>query len=263
MGQWREGGGLARGRQTDDELVRERPAWMIPVLILAGVLTFSGIFLYYYFGPTPAELLGRDARASSASTGIEFIVADQRFVIPENFTRYPAQRGGGRMKMVDMHALLPGLQPYAPDLQEGFADNSFRSDVIYFSLSQRDAALNSARRLKDVYSKYLESAEPEEGPGGLQLFRFRDNTGYANQDLLVGKDREERILLLICDRRSALIESPNCSRSLLLGPGLELSYRYKRHHLDRWREIDGSIAALLDRFAAIERIDDLQGSIAD
>lgn len=263
MGQWREGGGLARGRQTDDELVRERPAWMIPVLVLAGVLTFSGLFLYYYFGPTPAELLGRDARASSASANIEFIVADQRFVIPENFTRYPAQRGGGRMKMVDMHALLPGLQPYAPELQESFADNSIRSDVVYLSLSQRDAALNSSRRLKDIYSKYLESAEPEEGPDGLQLFRFRDNTGYANQDLLVGKDAEERILLLICDRRSALIESPNCSRSLLLGPRLELSYRYKRHHLERWRATDRNISALVDRFAAIERIDDLQGSIAD
>ncbi|MFN4355029.1 hypothetical protein [Parvibaculum sp.] len=254
---------MARGRQTDDELVHERPAWMIPLLVFAGVLIFSGIFLYYYFGPTPGELLGRDARASSASSEIEAIIADQRFVIPENYTRYPAQRGGGRMNMIDMHALLPGLLPYSPDQQESFADNSIRSNVIYFSLSQRDAALNSSRRLKDIYSKYLASAEPEEGPDGLQLFRFRDNTGYANQDLLVGKDAEERILLLICDRRSAQIESPNCYRSLLLGPRLEMSYRYKRHHLDSWRMIDRNISALVDRFAAIERIDDLQGSIAD
>lgn len=254
---------MARGRQTDDELVRERPAWMIPLLVFAGVLTFSGIFLYYYFGPTPAELLGRDARASSASDGIEFIIADQRFVIPENYTRYPAQRGGGRMTMVDMHALLPGLQPYAPDLQDSFADNSIRSNVIYLSLSQRDAALNSSRRLKEIYSKYLASAEPEEGPDGLQLFRFRDDTGYANQDLLVGKDAEERIFLLICDRRSALIESPNCSRSVLLGPRLELSYRYKRHHIDEWRTIDRSVAALVDRFASVEPMEDLQGPIID
>ena len=236
---------------------------MIPLLVFAGVLTFSGVFLFYYFGPTPAELLGRDPRASSASAAIEFIIADQRFVIPENYTRYPAQRGGGRMNMVDMHALLPGLQPYSPDLQENFADNSFRSDVIYFSLSQRDAALNSSRRLRDVYSKYLDRAEPEEGPDGLQLFRFRDNTGYANQDLLVGKDAEERILLLICDRRSAAVESPNCYRSVLLGQRLELTYRFKRHHLDRWREIDQSITALVDRFAATEPVDDLQGSLAD
>jgi hypothetical protein len=254
LGQWREGGGLARGRQTDDELVHERPAWMIPLLVFAGVLTFSVIFLYYYFGPTPAELLGRDARASSASVSIEYLIAGQRFVIPENYTRYPVQRGGGRMSVVDMHALLPDLQPYAPELQESFADNSIRSDVVYFSLSQRDAALSSARRLKDVYSKYLESVQPEEGPDGLQLFRFRDNTG---------KDAEDRIALLICDRRTALIESPNCYRSVLLGQNLELNYRFKRHHLDRWREIDRKVTALVDRFAAIEPVEGLQGSVAD
>lgn len=256
-------GGLARSRQTNDELVRERPAWIIPVLVLLGVLTFSGAFLYYYFGPTPTELLGLDPRASSGTTSIEAIVADQRFVIPENYTRYPGQRIGGRMNGIDMHALLPDLQPYASDLQESFADNSARSDVIYMSLVQREAALNSSRRLKDVYSKYLESAEPEEGPEGLQLFRFRDDTGYANQDLLVGRDAEDRILLLLCDQRTATIDSPNCFRTLLLGPRLELTYRFKRHHLGKWREIDRSVMSLVDRFAAIEPMDDLQGPILD
>lgn len=236
---------------------------MIPLLVFAGVLTFSGIFLYYYFGPTPAELLGLDPRASSGRAEVEAIVADQRFLIPENYTRYPAQRTGGRMNMIDMHALLPGMQAYAPELQASFSDNSVRSDVIYFSLSTRDAALNSSRRLKDIYSKYLESAEPEEGPDGLQLFRFRDDTGYANQDLLVGKDDEERIVLLICDRRGPMIESPNCSRSLLLGPRLEMSYRYKRYHLDNWRTIDKTVTSLIDRFAAVEPMDELQGPILD
>ena len=254
---------MARGRQTNDELVRERPAWIIPVLALLGVLTFSGVFLYYYFGPTPAELLGLDPRASSGTGKIEVIVADQRFVIPENYTRYPTQRAGGRMAGIDLHALLPGLQPYAQELQESFADNSARSDAIYISLAQRQAALSSSRRLKDVYSKYLESAEPEEGPEGLQLFRFRNDTGYADQDLLVGKDAEERILLLLCDRRTATIDSPKCFRTLLLGPRLELTYRFKRHHLGKWREIDKSVMSLIDRFAAIESMDDLQGPILD
>ncbi|MEQ8267908.1 MAG: hypothetical protein RH982_11970 [Parvibaculum sp.] len=257
---------MARGKsrdRSDDGLVRERPAWIIPALVFVGVLTFSGAFLYYYFGPTPGELLGLDPRASTAARKVETIVGDTRFLIPEHYTRYPSQRGGGRRPVIDMHALLPGMQPYAPDLQDEFADNSASSDVVYFSLSETEAPLNGARRLSEIYSKYLATTEPQPGPDGLRLFPFRDNSGYANQDLLVGKDAEERMVLIICDRTTPLVDSPNCSRSLLLGPRLELAYRYKRDHLDDWLEIDGAVTALVTRFEAIEPTDDLQGSILD
>ncbi len=68
---------------------------------------------YYYFGPTPGELLGLDPRASSASGEVEAIVGNTRFLIPEHYTRYPSQRGGGRIAAIDMHALLPDLEPYS------------------------------------------------------------------------------------------------------------------------------------------------------
>ncbi|MEQ8325776.1 hypothetical protein [Parvibaculum sp.] len=254
---------MARRNQSNDELVQERPAWIIPALVFVGVLTFSGIFLYYYFGPTPGELLGLDPRASSASGEVEAIVGNTRFLIPEHYTRYPSQRGGGRIAAIDMHALLPDLEPYSGERQDSFADNSADSDVIYFSLNESAAPLSSARRLKDIYSKYLETAEPSEGPDGLQLFPFRQDTGYADQDLLVGKDAESRMLLLLCERQTPLIESPNCSRSLLIGPDLELTYRYKRSHLDDWRQIDDAVSELVSEFGAAEPTDDLQGTILD
>lgn len=257
---------MARGRSrdsSDDEFVRERPAWIIPALIFACVLTFSGAFLYYYFGPTPGELLGLDPRSSAATGEVEAIIGDSRFLIPEHYTRYPSQRSGGRRQVMDMHALLPDLRPYAPERQDEFNDNSAASDVVYFSLSEPATPLNGARRLKDIYSKYLATTEPQPGPDGLRLFPFRENSGYADQDLLVGTDEEERMVLIICDRVTALVESPNCTRSLLLGPSLELAYRYKRDHLEDWREIDAAVTALVARFETIEPTDDLQGSILD
>ncbi len=254
---------MARGSQSDDEYVRERPAWIIPALILIGVLTFSGAFLYYYFGPTPSEILGLDPRASSADRKIDTIIADRRFLIPENYTRYPSQRGGGRRTNVDMHALLPGLTPYEADLQERFIDNSAGSDVIYFTLAETATPLSSARRLKEIYSKYLAAPEPEQDRAGLQRFTFRDDSGYANQDLLVGTDDEGRMVLLLCDRPSRLVDSPNCARSLLWGPRLELSYRYKRSHLGNWLRIDGTVMKLVGEFETREQIDGLQGPIFD
>jgi|TARA_Y100001933_G_scaffold58660_1_gene58682 hypothetical protein len=254
---------VARGNQSGDELVRERPAWIIPLLVLAGVLIFSGAFLYYYFGPTPGEILGMDPRASAAEENIEVIVGNTRFMVPEHYTRYPNQRTGGRQPMLDMHALLPDLAPWSPERQAEFDDNSVRANVVYFSLKEAATPLNSARRLKTIYSKYLAEGEPQAGPDGLQLFAFNDESGYAGQDLFVGKDAEDRMTLIICDRRSALVESPNCMRSLLIGPNLELGYRYKRSHLDDWREIDKAILSLVQGFETLEPMDDLQGPILD
>tara|TARA_R110000824_G_scaffold343761_1_gene530465 strand:+ start:85355 stop:86125 length:771 start_codon:yes stop_codon:yes gene_type:complete len=254
---------VARDSQSDDEYVRERPAWIIPGLVLIGVLTFSGAFLYYYFGPTPSELLGLDPRASAADRKIETFIADRRFLIPEHYTRYPSQRGGGRRTNVDMHALLPDLTPYDASLQERFIDNSAGSSVIYFTLAETATPLSSARRLRDIYSKYLAAPEPEQDRAGLQRFTFRDDSGYANQDLLVGKDDEERMVLLLCDRPGRLVDSPNCTRSLLLGSRLELSYRYKRSRLDDWNEIDRAVMKLVGEFETREQVDELQGPIFD
>lgn len=254
---------MARGSQSDDDYVRERPAWIIPGLVLIGVLTFSGAFLYYYFGPTPSEILGLDPRASAADRKIETIIADRRFLIPEHYTRYPSQRSGGRRTNIDMHALLPDLTPYGSDLQERFIDNSTDSDVIYFTLAETATPLSSARRLRDIYSKYLATPEPEQDRAGLQRFAFRDDSGYANQDLLVGKDDEERMVLLLCDRESALVDSPNCTRSLLLGSSLDLTYRYKRSQIGNWREIDNAVMKLVGEFETREPVDELQGPIFD
>ena len=254
---------MARGNQSGDELVRERPAWIIPLLVLIGVLIFSGAFLYYYFGPTPAEILGRDPRASAADQSIEVIVGNTRFLVPEHYTRYLNQRAGGRQEALDMHALLPGLTPWSTERQAEFNDNSADSEVVYFSLRQTSTPLNSARRFKTIYSKYLSADEPEAGPDGLRIFAFNNESGYAGQDLLVGKDAEDRMTLILCDRRSPLVESPNCTRSLLLGPTLELDYRYKRSHIGDWREIDAAILSLVQGFESIEPMDDLQGTILD
>ena len=58
--------------------MHERPAWIIPAAVAAGVLILSGFFLYYYFGPTTKELLGLDPRASIDDAPVEAIVADRQ-----------------------------------------------------------------------------------------------------------------------------------------------------------------------------------------
>ncbi|MBI1262718.1 MAG: hypothetical protein GC184_13450 [Rhizobiales bacterium] len=252
-----------RNKNSGDELVHERPAWIIPALVIAAVLCFSAFFLYYYFGPTPNEILGLDPRASADSRRIETVVAGSRFMIPENYTRYPSQRGGGAHTRIDMHALLPGFAPFSMARQQEFNDNGPKSQVIYFTLRETVTPLPADRRLKDIYSKYLVSPTPDHDPAGLDRFHFRPDSGYRDQDLLVGTDANGHMTLLICELTTPKLDSPNCTRSMLLSPTLELVYRYKRANLPNWREIDSTVTQLIESFEVPGLPNDLAGSITD
>lgn len=251
---------MARRQQGSGELVHERPAWILPALVIVTVIAFSGLFLYYYFGPRPAELLGQNPRASAATRRVEAIVGGMRFLIPENFTRYPAQRNGGDHSEMAMHALLPDFAPYATSLDEEFADQSAGSDVIYFTLQKAEATLPAERRLKEIYARQFVSPVPEKDATGLDRFTFREKSGYADQDLLAGTDKDGRLILLMCQRETDLNDSPNCTRTVLMTSSLALTYRYKRKHVRQWQRIDELTMRIVSSFEAPGLPDDLDKS---
>jgi hypothetical protein len=254
---------LARTKRSGGELVHERPAWILPALVVLAVLGFSSAFLYYYFGPTPAELLGRDPRASTATRRIEAIIGGTRFLIPENYTRYPTQRSGGTQPELSMHALLPDFEPYTPGRESEFSDHAPDAEVIFFELREAHSILPAERRMKEIYSRYLASPAPEKDKTGLDRFAFKADSGYGEQELFTGEDADGRLMLLICQRSTALVESPNCMRTLLLTQNLALSYRYKRAHLAQWRHIDEKMIGLIKSFEAPGLPSDFEGTIDD
>jgi len=235
-------------KQESEDGVRERPAWIFPALVILAVAGLSTLFLYYYFGPTPAELLGRDPKGSIKTEKVTAVIGGTAFLVPQNYTRYRAQRSGGTITSLDMHALLPGFEPFSPSDAAKFRDNTPTSPVIFFTLRNAGNTLDAERRLRDVYSQHFRNPRAEPGPGGLDLFRFRDNSGYKDQDLLVGGDAQGRLVLLLCERETPTNESPNCSRTVLLTPKLALSYRYKRSRVENWQQIDRSLLNLIKAF---------------
>jgi hypothetical protein len=162
-----------------------------------------------------------------------------------------------------MHALLPDFSPFTPERQSEFTDNSPDAQVVYFTLHESEAVLPAERRLKEIYSKYFISPKPEKDRTGLEKFAFRDDTGYKNQDLLVGTDADGRLVLLLCQRATPLVESPNCTRTLLLTQNLALTYRYKRAHLNAWQRIDELMIRIVTSFEAPGLPNDLEGTITD
>ena len=231
-----------------DQYVKERPAWLIPAIVALGATVFSALFGYYYFGPTPSEILGLDPRASDSSETVDMMIGDEHFFIPANFTRYPLQRVGGTQNEIDLHALLPELAPYTIDRREAFEDNTPDAIVVHIKIHVAKGIMPATRRLDDIYARHLLSRTPEEGPAGLDLYRFSGDTGYKDQDLFVAERENEEPLLLLCFKPSDVIFSPNCTRTFQLTDTVALTYRYKRGQLENWQSADQSIITLIRSF---------------
>lgn len=250
---------------NNDDFAKERPAWLFPALVAAGVVILSAFFLYYYFGPTPRELLGLDPQPSARTIEIEAIIGGTWFIIPENYTRYPVQRTGGIQREVAMHALLPDLEPFSEEQRAAFDNNAPDSAVLYFSLREAGVTLSSEQRFKRIYKKYLDGKPPEHDMLNMDRYAFSADSGYKDQDLFTYRDQNNQLALLLCDQLTSLIDSPNCTRTLLLSDKLALTYRYKRAHRANWQEIDAAILLLIQSFDAtpVSNGDDLLEGLPD
>jgi len=240
-----------------NSMVQERPAWVIPAAVAVGVAVFSAAFAYYYFGPTPSELLGLDPRASDSQEEVEMVIGDRHFLIPANYTRYPLQRVGGTQDEIDLHALLPELAPYTIERREGFENNSPTSKLIHMKIHLAGALLPSSRRLDDIYSRHLASQSSLPGPSGLLQYDFASTSGYRDQDLFVAERENEQPFLFLCFRETDVIFSPNCTRTLHLTEEVALTYRYKRAQIDNWESIDRTVMARLESFIIFDEPEEL------
>jgi len=240
-----------------DSLVQERPAWVIPAIVAAGVFLFSAAFAYYYFGPTPSEILGLDPRASESQDKVEMTIGDRHFLVPANFTRYPLQRVGGTQNEIDLHALLPELAPYSTNRKDEFEDNSSSSSLVHIKIHLAGDLLPAARRLDDIYARHLASQTPQQGPSGLELYEFSQTSGYRDQQLFVAEQPDDQPVLILCFRETDIIFSPNCTRTLNLTEEVAVTYRYKRALLEAWASTDRAILARIESFIVEDAADDL------
>lgn len=240
-----------RRRQSADsygEVVRERSSLLLPGALIIAVLLFSSAFLYYYFGPTVDELLGRSPVATSSGTEVDITISGERYLIPANYTRYAQARAGGTQESVELHTLLPTFEPFSQDKSEKFNYLGPGSRVVHFSLGPIGDILAAERRFNVIYVPQMSSTEARPGSWNLTLYEFNERSAYRNQDLFTFNDSAGRLGLLMCDKVRDNAPSPTCSRFMHLNDKVVFRYRYKRAFLKRWREIDGRLLALVGSF---------------
>jgi hypothetical protein len=233
-------------RLNDDETVRRRSGWLLPLSVFGVTFVLSAGLLLFYLAPRGDGLFNEQASPTSRGDPVALTIGGRAFRIPANYLIYDSARTGGTRSEIAMFALLPDLTGWSNWAAEAFTSNAEDSDVVYLTLKAK-TSLSEADKLKRVWPDYLADRRGSDGPYGLRRYTFRKDTGYRSEELFVGQTATGPVVLR-CVMLSPEVPSPSCLRETLLAPGLTLSIRFKRAHLDTWRDIAASVDKLIAAF---------------
>ncbi len=239
---------MRRSYDDDEDELVEEPSWAIPLVVLGVVLVLSLGFLAYYFRPTLGQLMGRAPAPSIENHPLDIIIAGQRHLIPESFTRFAYTRRGGIQDKIELYALLPDLSPYDPSRADEFQDYGIDSNIVFIDIDSAKEKMSETERFNRVYLKLVTDPEGRRGPAGLRRYDFDTTSSYKNEELFIRSRDDGEVVVLRCMKEAPDIVSPNCRRDMSLGDGLTLHYRFKRAHLGSWEDIDAGVRALVKSF---------------
>lgn len=242
-----EGGPMVRARGHLGGFAKPRSGWFAPAVAFFVTACLSAVVFAYYFAPGPPGLGEELPVPTDATRPVALTIGATRFRIPANYVLLTSARRGGELSEVALAAMLPRLEGYSLSTAKEFAGNTADSPIVNVKIRGGRAPLTEAERLDRIYRFQVEDQEGEKQPDGLTRFSFRADSGYRAQELFAGAI-DGRPIVILCDRAAPDTPSPNCLRDIPYGDGLGLSYRFKRAHLARWREIDDTIKDWLAGF---------------
>ena len=225
--------------------IHQHSGWLIPLGLALTVLVLCGLMLLYDL--RPAALFRNNAPTADART-VSLSVRGVRFEVPGNYLESRASRRSGDLDVLSLSALLPDMRGYSAGDAALFLSNTADSPVVHLLLRGDTNSLSAADRLARVYQPSIADPGGTPNPFGLTRYTFRDGSGYERNDLYVG-DSDAGLLLLLCERPAQDIPSPNClAIDRPVAPGVNLSYRFKRAQLSRWRPIASAVDELIAKF---------------
>jgi hypothetical protein len=163
------------------------------------------------------------------------------FNVPTSAIRRKIQRHSGPQERVDLSFVFPSLEaPEAPrhvsaDMVEEGAQQPI--DRIFLSISAHHDTLAPDTRVRTIYPRYLDQASTPIDDG-LTMRAFRDGSPYANEDLF---SAGAPALAARCTRDGM---TPGMCLSERRVDGADLTFRFPRSWLARWRDVANAMERL-------------------
>jgi hypothetical protein len=207
---------------------------MIPIVLGCAVTSGALVLVAYLLWPT----WGADASSSPARLPVS--IGATLFNVPTMAIRMKIQRHSGPQERVDLAFAFPSLEPpEAPKhvSADGIEETIQPIDRIFLSIAAHHDSLAPDTRVRTIYPRYLEQASVP-GQDGLTRRAFRDGTPYSSEDLFIASTPN---LNARCTRDGA---TPGMCLSERRIDGADLTFRFPRSWLARWREVANAMERL-------------------
>ncbi len=236
----------------DFEDIKERPSWLIPLVLFGITLIFGFIVWWAYFGLSLDDVMGNNVSGTERGRILHVSIGGQPLEIPENFTQYPKDRKDGERSKIELFTILPDFEPYSAARHEDFMGNAPDSPVVHFEIASHPIARTESERAQ-TYMDLVQDPKGEMTKHGLMKYHFEDVRGFRDQDMFLFKTAKGLTGMLRCLRESDIMATPFCTRDTELGNGLSLRYRFRRAHLKHWNAIDRGVLELVETFVRGQR----------
>jgi hypothetical protein len=207
---------------------------IVPITVGAALAVAAIALVAYLLWPTwTPEDAGAPAR-------LPVSVGGTLFNVPTAAVRMKIQRHSGAQERVDLSFDFPSLEPpgAAKHLSGDAAEEPLQPiDRIFLSITAHHDTMAPEMRVRTIYPRYLEE-QSGPGPDGLTIRAFRDGTPYGHEDLLFANMPN---LTARCSRDAA---TPGMCLSERRLAGADLTFRFPRSWLPRWREVAGAMDRL-------------------
>lgn len=206
-------------------------------IVLGGMAAVGAIALVaYLLWPT----WGRNG--ANTPDRLPVSIGGTLFNVPTPAIRMKIQRHSGPQERIDLDFLYPSLEPpgapkhvTADTVEEALQPN----DRIFLSIAAHHDALAPEQRTATIYPRYLDpsATSPQDG---LTMRPFRGDTPYGTEDFFSAANPQ---LTARCTRDAA---TPGMCLSERRVGGADLTFRFPRKWLSRWREV----AEAMDKLTA-------------
>lgn len=226
--------------------------WFAPVVMSFGVLVFFGLVIGAIFlVRPPMQNVGRHQQPiyafDSSPTSIQ--VGQVRLGVAKNHVREVQQ------DKVILHALLPKFEGYQHNNWWLFEGKSVNARMIIIQIEKMKAMISEQTRFQFLSGSQLEKETQSTAPLGLTRYLYKKNSKRHDQDVFAGFDNNNRQLVYFCFRPTALSFAPHCTRTLALTLDTALTYKFKRYHLNNWREIENNIQKFIQEIHRLSYLD--------
>jgi len=215
---------------------RKDPRGHMVLIVVAATLAMGAVALVaYLLWPT------WEAGAATGPERLPVSVGTTLFNVPTSAIRRKIQRHSGPQERVDLSFVFPSLEaPEAPrhvsaDMVEEGTQQPI--DRIFLSISAHHDTLAPDTRVRTIYPRYLDQASTPIDDG-LTMRAFRDGSPYANEDLF---SAGAPALAARCTRDGM---TPGMCLSERRVDGADLTFRFPRSWLARWRDVANAMERL-------------------